>query len=127
MQPFKLIVEDEKAVGRSALQRSTSACWAFSIQRGVDASSHMPTFPQTHPSPVVEKLAQRWFRLESLMEEQSAVIRKEPGGYQAAYERNLYDVVKPRDRWIPADAAEKERNIKKMEEICAKVPSSIDE
>jgi hypothetical protein len=81
-----------------------------------------------HPSPVVERLAQRRFRLESLLEEQSAVIRKEPGGYQGAYERNLYGfATKPGDQWIPVDASQKAKNIKKMEEICAKVPSSIDE
>jgi hypothetical protein len=43
-------------------------------------------------------------------------------------ERNLYGfATKPGDQWIPVDASQKEKNIKKMEEICAKVPSSIDE
>jgi len=81
-----------------------------------------------HPNPVVERLAQRRFELESLLEAQSAVIRKEPGGYQAAYERNQDGFAKqPGDRWIPADDVDKEKMIKKMEEMRAKTPTSIDD
>ena len=56
------------------------------------------------------------------------MIRKEPGGYQAVYERNLYGfATKPGDHWVPVDAADKEKNVKKMEEICARTPTSIEE
>jgi hypothetical protein len=57
------------------------------------------------PDPIVEELAQRRFRLESLCEEQSSVIIKEPR-YQAVYERNLYyRLATTEDRWIQADVA----------------------
>ena len=86
------------------------------------------TMAPPHSNPVVEQLAQRKFRLESLFEEQASVIRQQPGGYQAVYERNLHGfATKPADRWIPADAAEMEKNTKMMQAICDKTPTSIDE
>jgi hypothetical protein len=84
----------------------------------------------TQPDPIVEELAQRRFKLESLLEEQSAVpvIREEPGGYQAVYERNTHGyATKPGDHWIPVDAADKDKNRKRMEKICAETPTCIDE
>jgi hypothetical protein len=81
-----------------------------------------------HPDPIVEEFAQRRFKWETLLEEQSAVIRKEPGGYQAAYERNLHGfATQPGDQWVPVDAADKDKNIKRMEEMCAVTPRCIDE
>jgi len=77
---------------------------------------------------IIEELAQRRFMLESLLEEQSAVIRKEPGGYQAVYKRNLHGyATKPGDQWIPVDAADKDKNRKRMEEMCARTPTCIDD
>ena len=81
-----------------------------------------------HPDPIVEELAQQRFKLEFLLEEQSVVIRKEPGGYQAVYERNLHGyATKPGDQWIPVDAADEDKNRKRMEEMCARTPTCIDE
>jgi hypothetical protein len=81
-----------------------------------------------HPDPIVEEVAQRRFKLESLLEEQSTVIRRQPGGFQKEYERNSHGFAsKPGDQWVPVDAADKERLTKVMEEMCAKVPTCIDE
>jgi hypothetical protein len=81
-----------------------------------------------HPDPIVEEFAQRRFKLETLTEEHSAVIRKEPRGYQAVHDRNLDGfATKPGDHWLPVDAADKEKNVKRMEEMCAVTPKSIDE
>jgi hypothetical protein len=83
----------------------------------------------TSPSPnsLVEEFAQRKFRLESILEEQSAELRKEPEKYFAAYNSAQVGFAQPGDRWIPRDAAEKENNVKLMEEICAMTPTSIEE
>jgi hypothetical protein len=76
-----------------------------------------------HLDPIVETFVQRRFKLESLLEEQSAVIRKEPG-YQEVYERNTHDfATKPGDYWAPVDAADKDKKVKEMEEMCAKIPT----
>jgi len=56
------------------------------------------------------------------------VIRKEPSRYQAVYDCNLYGyATKPGDQWIPVDAADKNKNQKRMEKICAMAPTCIDE
>ena len=44
-----------------------------------------------------------------------------------AYERSQEGFAKPGDRWIPKDAAEKAKNVKLMEEICATTPTSFKE
>jgi hypothetical protein len=80
-----------------------------------------------HPNPIVEELAQRRTRLECLLEAQSVELRKDPAKLCEAYERSQEGFAKPGDRWIPKDAAEKAKNVKLMEEICATTPTSFEE
>jgi hypothetical protein len=80
-----------------------------------------------HSNPVVEELTQKKFRLECLLESQSAELRKDPTKFLESYTRMQDGFAQPGDRWIPQDAAEKEKNVKLMEEICAQTPASLDE
>lgn len=80
-----------------------------------------------NPDPVVEELAQRKFRLESFLEAHSAELRKDSTNVSESYERMQQGFAQPGDQWIPSDAAEKEQNVRLMEEMCTKPPTSIDE
>ena len=81
----------------------------------------------TDSDPIVEEMSQTRFKLERLIEEQLDILRLEPG-FQDIYERNsLGFATNPGDLWIPVDDAQKEENRRKMEEMCAMDPTSVDE
>ena len=95
--------------------------WHLSLTRST------VTMSAPHPNLIVEELAQRRTRLECILEAHSVVLRKEPANLVSeAYERMQEGFAQPGDHWFPKDAAEKDKNVKRMEEICATTSTSIE-
>jgi hypothetical protein len=77
----------------------------------------------------IEELAQRRTKCVKIFEEQAEILRTDPEGLRKAHERisNSEDMIKPGQRWVPEDEAERERNMRRFEEICQMHPTSFDE
>jgi len=82
----------------------------------------------TSTAQIVEELAQKKTKYENIFEAQAAELRKDPDRCEESYDRvlKLTGIGSP-DQPKVVTAAEKERNMKAMEEICCMYPTSFDE
>jgi len=83
---------------------------------------------QPHEIRLVEEIAQKKFRYEKIFEEQAVELRKDPINRELAYQRvsRATNTAKPGQQWMPKPS-EKAAYMEHMDNICKKVPTSLDE